>query len=99
MLETMAAVAGSLTCLITFCSLAVRPVRERLFGAKEVREGQKCLLRSEIVRTYYRNLAENSLRQYEYENLTYCYKAYKQLGGNSFVDHIYEEMQDWTVIQ
>jgi hypothetical protein len=26
-----------------------------------------------------------------------CYKAYKKLGGNSFIDHIYEEMETWEV--
>ena len=39
------------------------------------------------------------MRQYEYENLCACYVAYIQLGGNSFVKHIYEEMQEWKVIQ
>ena len=93
----MAGYAGSISCILALLTLLIRPVRERLFGAKEVREGQKCLLRSEIVRTYYRNLSEKQLRQYEFENLAYCYAAYKQLGGNSFVEHIYNEMQDWDV--
>ena len=95
----MAGYAGSISCILALLTLLVRPVRERLFGAKEVREGQKCLLRSEIVRTYYRNLSEKQLRQYEFENLAYCYAAYKQLGGNSFVEHIYNEMQDWNLIR
>ena len=95
----MAGYAGSISCILALLTLLIRPVRERLFGAKEVREGQKCLLRSEIVRTYYRNLSEKQLRQYEFENLAYCYAAYKQLGGNSFVEHIYNEMQDWSLIR
>ena len=65
--------------------------------AGDVGETEKCLLRAEIVRTYYRNLGEKQLRQYEFENLAYCYAAYRQLGGNSFVEHIYIEMQDWDV--
>lgn len=97
--ETIVSYARDLTTILALLALLVKPVRERIFGAGEVREGQKCLLRSEIVRTYYRHLAERRMRQYEYENLAYCYAAYKQLGGNSFVKHIYNEMQDWDVTQ
>lgn len=99
MLQMIAGYASSITCIVALVALLIKPIRERIFGANEVREGQKCLLRSEIVRTYYRNLVERRMRQYEYENLAYCYAAYKQLGGNSFVEHIYHEMQDWDVTQ
>ena len=27
-----------------------------------------------------------------------CYKAYKALGGNSFVERIYEEMREWDIV-
>ena len=97
MLQMIAGYAGSISCILALLAMLVKPIRERLFGAREVREGQKCLLRSEIVRTYYRNLGEKQLRQYEFENQAYCYAAYRQLGGNSFVEHIYNEMQDWDV--
>ena len=99
LLQTIAGYASSISCIVALVILLIKPIRERLFGAKEVREGQKCLLRSEIVRTYYRNIEREELHQYEFENLAYCYAAYKQLGGNSFVDHIYHEMQDWNVIR
>ena len=99
MLHTVAGYAGSITCILTLISLLIRPIRERIFGETAIQEGQSCLLRSEIVRIYYRHLDQQALRQYEYENLCYCYKAYRQLGGNSFVEHIYLEMQEWTVIQ
>ncbi len=38
------------------------------------------------------------IRQYEYENFTFCYKAYKSLKGNSFADHINNEIKEWEVI-
>ena len=98
-LQMIAGYANSISCIAALLILLIKPIRERFFGAREVREGQKCLLRSEIVKTYYRNQGQRELRQYEFENLAYCYAAYKQLGGNSFVDHIYHEMQDWNVIQ
>lgn len=96
-LQLFATIATDITAIAALMTLLVRPIRTRVFGDKAVREGQKCLLRTEITRLYYRHLAEQSLRQYEYENLCQCYMAYKALGGNSFVEHIYKEMQDWTV--
>ena len=80
------------------CSASGEPVREWLLGTEALREGQRCLLRSEIVRIYYRHVKDKQLQEYEFRNLVQCYNAYKALGGNSFVDHIYEEMQDWEII-
>ena len=86
-------------CSIATCAaLLIKPIRERLLGTADIREGQRCLLRSEIVRIYYRHHDDKQLREYEYKNLSQCYKAYKALGGNSFIDHIYAEMQEWEII-
>lgn len=86
-------------CSIATCAaLVIKPVREWLMGTKALREGQKCLLRSEIVRTYYRHHDDEKLREFEYKNMDQCYKAYKALGGNSFVDHIYDEMVKWEIV-
>lgn len=93
----LATFAKDIVTFLTLGAMIVKPVRERLFGDKAVKEGQKCLLRSEILRTYYRHQESQVLRQYEYQNVCYCYEAYKALGGNSFVDHIYNEMQSWEV--
>ena len=99
MLETIADIASDVTSVVALVIMLVKPVRERIFSSSIVKDGQKCLLRSEIVRTYYRHLNQKEMRQYEYENLCLCYNAYTKLGGNSFVTHIYEEMQEWTVVQ
>lgn len=86
-------------CSIATCTaLVIKPVREWLMGTRALREGQCCLLRSEIVRTYYRHHEDEKLREYEYKNVTQCYEAYKTLGGNSFIDHIYNEMQKWEIV-
>jgi len=60
--------------------------------------GMKCLLRSEMLRTYYHNKERGKIRQYELENFVFLYKAYKALKGNSFIDKIYEEVMEWEVI-
>lgn len=86
-------------CSIATCAaLLVKPVREWLMGTEALREGQRCLLRSEIVRIYYRHHDDRKLREYEYKNLEQCYEAYKALKGNSFVDRIHDEMKEWDII-
>ena len=63
----------------------------------QVMRGQRCLLRSEMLRIYYHNQDNQQIRQYEYENFVMLYEAYKRLKGNSFIDKIYTEIQKWTV--
>ncbi len=65
---------------------------------RKVATGTKCQLRSEMLRIYYHNHKNNSIRQYEYENFVALYEAYKALGGNSFIDKIYAEVKTWEVI-
>ncbi len=97
-LRSIADHAGDIVQIITCASLLIKPIREKLMGTDKIREGQRCLLRSEIVQIYYRHKKDQQLREYEFRNLEQCYNAYKALGGNSFVDHIYEEMQEWEIV-
>ena len=81
---------GELVALIgtiTACAVSI----------SKVMSGTKCLLRSEMLRIYYKHKDSQQIRQYEYENFVYSYKAYKALGGNSFIDKIYSEVQTWEV--
>ena len=89
---------SGLSALATLVMLVVRPIRDRIFGERERREGEKCLLRSDMLRTYYRHHNENRIRQYEYENFLLEYKAYKARNGNTFIDHIYDEIKTWEVV-
>jgi hypothetical protein len=65
---------------------------------RKISNGTKCQLRSEMLQTYYRHRESNTIRQYEYENFVMLYEAYKALGGNSFIDKIYKEVQTWEII-
>ena len=60
--------------------------------------GQKCLLRSDMLNIYYHNREKKVIRQYEYENFVMLYEAYKALKGNSFIDTIYSEVKEWEVV-
>ena len=97
-LQMIADHAGDIAQIVTCAALLIKPAREWLLGTEKIREGQRCLLRSEIVRIYYRHKDDKQLREYEFRAMEQCYKAYKALGGNSFIDHIYAEMHEWQII-
>lgn len=90
--------AGDICQIVTCAALLIKPVREWLLGTEKIREGQRCLLRKDIVEIYYSKKDTKKFREYEYKHLDHCYKAYKAMGGNSFIDHIYAEMHEWEIV-
>ncbi len=75
--SALVSVCSGLGSIVTLLVLLAKPVRERLFGMSAIREGQKCMLRADMLATYYKHREEKTIRQYEYENYLYEYKAYK----------------------
>lgn len=61
-------------------------------------EGEKCQLRSIMLRTYYKHKDDCQIHQYEYENFEKSYIAYKALNGNSFIDRIRDDVRKWEII-
>ena len=51
-----------------------------------------------MLHTYYKNKDKQEIRQYESENFQYEYNAYKALHGNSFIDKIKREVDEWEVV-
>lgn len=74
---------------------AIIPV---IVSIRKIADGTRCQLRSEMLRIYYHNRESEEIRQYEYENFVMLYEAYKALGGNSFIDKIYKEIQSWGIV-
>lgn len=97
-LLTAAQVASAITGIVAGVILLVKPLRERVTGARELRDGLRCQLRSDMLHTYYKHKDEGKIRQYEMENFIMEYKAYKTLGGNSFIDIIEKEVKTWEVL-
>lgn len=97
-LQIIADHAGDICQIATCGALLIKPIREWLLGTKDMRDGQRCLLRDAIMQIYREHKDTRELSEYEYRHLEYCYRAYKRLGGNSFIDHIYAEMQEWDII-
>lgn len=85
---------------LTVMVLLIKPIREKLFGIGTMREGQKCVLRSEMLGIYYTGKNNgNRIRQYEYQNFVLLYAAYKSMKGNSFIDKIYNEVEKMEVVK
>ena len=76
-------IIGAITPCVMFCVATLR--------------GQKCILRSEMLAIYYRHNDEQEITQYEYENFALLYDAYKKLRGNSFIDKVKKEIDEWKV--
>lgn len=93
-MEPMLYIAGAITA-IAGAAVIVWKIR---CWVKNITDGIKCHLRGEMLRTYYRHHETKKIRQYELENFILSYKAYKALGGNSFIDEIYKEVIEWEVI-
>lgn len=88
----------TLAVLITELSALAGVVAPLLVIVHKIRKGMQCQLRSEMLRIYYHNHEKRTIRQYEYENFVMLYEAYKALKGNSFIDRIYAEVQEWSII-
>ena len=90
-LTTIVALIGEIGVLLGI----VIPV---IISVHKIKNGMKCQLRSDMLQIYYHNREKKIIRQYEYENFIYLYEAYKSLKGNSFIDKIYKEVQEWEVV-
>lgn len=90
-ITTIAALIGEIGVLLG----VIVPV---IVSVRKIADGQRCQLRSEMLRTYYHNREKKEIRQYEYENFVMLYEAYKALKGNSFIDKIYEEVHEWEIV-
>lgn len=94
---TIAQYASAISGILALLILLIKPLREKLTGAKELRDGLRCQLRSDMLHTYYKHREDKEIRQYEIENFILEYKAYKALDGNSFIDKIEKEVLTWGV--
>lgn len=92
---------NNLTTIVTLIGeigVLIGVITPIIVTVKKIASGNKCQLRSEMLRIYYHNREAKKIRQYEYENFVFLYDAYKALKGNSFIDKIHEEVKEWEVI-
>lgn len=55
------------------------------------------MLQSNISNTYFLYDEVKAIPDYLYRNTLNEFKAYKQLGGNEYVDNIMDKMQHWEI--
>ena len=96
-METIRAIAAVAGC-VTAVSAALAVIWRMVKRIDAICEGQRSLLRSDMLRTYYRHHASGTIRQYEYEAFLRSLAAYRALGGNSFIEKIAKEISDWEVL-
>ncbi len=65
----------TITTLITEIGILLGVAVPIIVWVGKIANGQKCQLRSEMLRIYYRHHEAETIRQYEYENFVYCYEA------------------------
>ncbi len=97
-LETIATLITEIGVLLGVVKWVANKYKVNSDKMELVAEGVKCQLRSDMLSIYYRHSENKTIRQFEYENFLMLYNAYKALGGNSFIDKIYSELQSWEVI-
>ena len=96
-LARVASVCSEITVILGALALLIKPVRDKVLGFDKLKDALKCGLRHNMLHTYYKNRESQTIRQYELEDFLYLYKGYKALGGNSFIDKIKSEIDEWEV--
>lgn len=76
----------------------VLKVRKQKETEAEQRETDKCLLRDAILTNYRMHKDAKEWTSDDYENFEHLYNQYKKLGGNSFVDKLWKNVQGWKII-
>lgn len=89
---------STIAALIAEIGVVVGVLVPVVVRVRKISNGTKCQLRSEMLRIYYRYAKDGEIHQYEYENFVMLYEAYKALGGNSFIDKIYEEVREFKIV-
>lgn len=92
-LHTLAEAAGWITGIVALLTLIVGAA----YKFHYIIEAFRCLLRSNMLHTYYTNKDAEKIRQYELQNFELNYKAYKALRGNSFIEDIRKKVITWEV--
>ena len=81
------------TLLGSLGGLIVKSIKD----ARTQREATRSLLRTEMVKIYYKYRDEEKVPYYIKEAWLDDYAAYKKLHGNSFIDDLKPEVDDWEI--
>lgn len=107
--QIISLILSIITSLITIGVFFSKPFRsfftnqKKEKAEKEAREQDqaetdRCLIRDRLSSIYFKHYRECELKEYEFKNAEQLYKQYKKLGGNSFVDKMWKEIQEWQIV-
>lgn len=96
-LARVASVCSEITVILGALALLIKPLRDKILGFGKLTDALKCELRHDMLHIYYRHREDKFIRQYELEDFLYLYRGYKALRGNSFIDLIKSEIDEWEV--
>ena len=65
---------------------------------QSIHRGTKCTLRNDIVEIYEQCKVKREITRYQLETVLLSFEEYKKLHGNSFVEHLVEEMKTFKII-
>lgn len=89
-------IIGGLVSIVT-CIIANRTSKKIDVNHAEMNKALLSMMRNDIKDIYYRNKDDKKLKEYERQSLDYLASGYAEMGGNSFVEDIYNEMRKWEV--
>jgi len=73
----------------------------RLVGYKKkndsLKNGVMTMLQSNITNAYFYYEMCHKIPDYIYKNLINEFKAYKQLGGNDYIERLMDKMENWEI--
>lgn len=91
-----------LFCITGFIGFLVAIIKKgfRSFESKfkNMELSNQNMLRSQIVDIYYSYKKSKRIPFYQKEVVNECYDAYSKNGGNSFVEDLVKEINEWEVI-
>lgn len=93
-MKEYAAIARDVTAILSLFTMGIGG----FVAIERMVDGIRCVLRAYMLSTYYRNKDSKKIRQYEAENYSKMYKAYKSMGGNSFIDEITKDVKEWEIV-
>lgn len=85
--------------ITTFVGMTIGYLIKQFTQYKSMKSAIKGLLRAQMVNVYYEYQPQKKTSHYIKEAWLMNYEAYKELGGNSFIDTLKEDVEDWEVIK
>lgn len=89
--------------VVTVLSLGIKFVWKKIKSQSDeqqyLKSGLQALLRDRIVQAYYKCVEQKYCPMYMLESISLMYKEYHNLGGNSFVTQLMEELMKFPKIK